>query len=139
MINLHVTGFTADADELKTVTYLGDDGTEKTAEIGPDVKVQTKRTITVSSLGSTDITPSGTYDAMAKVALTVAITLYAFGDAEGAVYLAELPADDAASVDVFVPGATGLTKTTGAYTKESDKVTVSAVDYARYATGDIEM
>lgn len=139
MINLHVTGFTADADELKTVTYLGDDGTEKTVEINEEVKVQTKRTVTVSALGATDITPSGTYDAMAKVALTVALTLYAFGDAEGALYTAELPDNDAESIDVFVPSATGLTKTTGAYTKESNKITVSAEDYARYATGDIEL
>jgi len=139
MVNLHVTGFSADEDELTSISYLGDDGSEKTVSTGADVKVQTKRTITISALGASEITPSGTYDAMAKVALTVAITLYAFGTAEGAVYVAEIPEADAESVTVFVPSATGLTKTTGAYTLESNKITVSNVDYLRYEDGDIEM
>lgn len=65
--------------------------------------------------------------------------LFAFGTAEGVVFLSSIPADDAESVDVFVPATTGLTKATGSYTKESNKVTVSTTEYARYTTGDVTL
>lgn len=65
--------------------------------------------------------------------------LFAFGTAEGVVFLSAIPADDAESVDVFVPATTGLTKATGSYTKESNKVTVSTTEYARYTTGDVTL
>ena len=75
---------------------------------------------------------------MSKVTVTTAVPnkLYAFGTAEGVVFLKAIPSEDTAEVAVYVPSATGLTAGTGSYTKETNTVTVSTDDYARYADGD---
>lgn len=65
--------------------------------------------------------------------------LYAFGTAEGVVYTLSVPDADTAEIDVYVPAVTGLSKTTGSYTKEGNKVTVNTTDYARYDTGDLTL
>lgn len=65
--------------------------------------------------------------------------LYAYGTAEGVVFLKAIPTADAAEVAVYVPSAAGLTAGTGSYTKETDTVTVSTDSYARYADGDFQI
>lgn len=92
-----------------------------------------------------EVTPTEGKEGMKKCTVTLTdipvagATLYAFGTAEGVVYLTSVPSADTASVDVYVPAITGLSKTTGSYTAEGSKVTVSATDYARYATGDVAL
>lgn len=90
-----------------------------------------------------EVTPAEGKEGMEKVTVTITdipvagVTLYAFGTAEGVVYLTSVPSEDTANVDVYAPAVAGLSKTTGSYTAEGSKVTVSTTDYARYATGDL--
>lgn len=102
-------------------------------------EVQTK-SVTITTNTSTEVKPDAG-KLLSKVTVVTAVPnkLFAFGTAEGVVYTLSVPAEDMASIDVYVPAVTGLTKTTGAYVKESNKVTVSATDYARYDTGDVQL
>ncbi len=90
-----------------------------------------------------EVTPASGKEGMKKCTITLTNIpsgkLFAFGTAEGVVFLSSIPADDAESIDVFVPATTGVTKATGSYTKESDKVTVNTTEYARYTTGDVTL
>lgn len=92
-----------------------------------------------------EVTPTEGKEGMKKCTVTLenipqaGATLYAFGTAEGVVYTLSVPDADTAEIDVYVPAVTGLSKTTGSYTKEGSKVTVSATDYARYDTGDLTL
>lgn len=102
-------------------------------------EVQTK-SVTITTNTSTEVTPdSGKLLSKVTVVTAVPNKLFAFGTAEGVVYTLSVPEEDMASIDVYVPATTGLTKTTGSYTKEGSKVTVSATDYARYDTGDVQL
>lgn len=78
---------------------------------------------------------------LSKVTVTTAVPnkLYAYGTAEGVVFLKAIPSADTAEVAVYVPSATGLTAGTGSYTKETDTVTVSTDSYARYTDGDFQI
>ena len=102
-------------------------------------EVQTK-SVTITTNTSTEVKPDAG-KLLSKVTVVTAVPnkLFAFGTAEGVVYTLSVPTEDQASIDVYVPAVTGLTKTTGAYVKESNKVTVSATDYARYDTGDVQL
>lgn len=102
-------------------------------------EVQTK-SVTITTNTSTEVKPDAG-KLLSKVTVVTAVPnkLFAFGTAEGVVYTLSVPAEDMASIDVYVPATTGLTKTTGSYTKEGSKVTVSATDYARYDTGDVQL
>lgn len=102
-------------------------------------EVQTK-SVTITTNTSTEVKPDAG-KLLSKVTVVTAVPnkLFAFGTAEGVVYTLSVPEEDQASIDVYVPAVTGLTKTTGAYVKESNKVTVSATDYARYDTGDVQL
>lgn len=99
----------------------------------------TLESITITENGTTNAEEGTAYN---KVIVNVPATtvhsvdLKAFGDATAVVYLTAIPAEDAASVDVYVPAATGLTKTTGSYAAATG-VTIIDTPYARYATGDI--
>lgn len=138
MVNLHVVDFTSNGDDLKSITYVTSKDTTITKSVGTDVDVQANKTATVSANGTQVITPASNYDAMAKVTLTVAIKLYAYKATGGAVvYLNAIPSADAESVSVYIPTDTALTTGTGSYTAETTTVTVSDVDYVRYADGDI--
>ena len=98
------------------------------------------KTQSITANGEMTLTPDEG-KAYSSVVLNVAVPatkLFAFGTAEGVVYTLSVPDADTASIDVYVPATTGLTKTTGAYVKEANKVTVSATDYARYDTGDVQ-
>lgn len=91
-----------------------------------------------------EVTPTEGKEGMKKCTVTLEnipqpAKLYAFGTAEGVVYTLSVPEADTAEIDVYVPAVTGLSKTTGSYTKEGSKVTVSATDYARYDTGDLTL
>lgn len=90
-----------------------------------------------------EVTPASGKEGMKKCTITLTNIpsgkLFAFGTAEGVVFLSSIPTDDAESIDVFVPATTGVTKATGSYTKESDKVTVNTTEYARYTTGDVTL
>ena len=101
-----------------------------------DSETQTK-TVTIVTNASTEVKPD-TGKLLTKVTVTTAVPnkLYAYGTAEGVVFLKAIPSADAAEVAVYVPSATGLTAGTGSYTKETDTVTVSTDSFARYATGD---
>lgn len=138
---LKATGYDC-PDDLKTKTF-------KEATAG-DVPADLEDNHAVSVNASTytqpiEVTPAEGKEGMKKCTITLTnipvagATLYAFGTAEGVVYLTEVPSADTASVDVYVPAVTGLAKTTGSYTAEGSKVTVSATDYARYATGDVAL
>lgn len=86
------------------------------------------------------VSKNGTYTASSGYAyspVTVAVKLFAFGDANGVVYLTEIPSEDG-EVDVYVPSVAGLTSAEGTYAEETG-VTVEETDYARYEDGDIEL
>lgn len=102
-------------------------------------EVQTK-SVTITTNTSTEVKPDAG-KLLSKVTVVTAVPnkLFAFGTAEGVVYTLSVPTEDMASIDVYVPAITGLTKTTGAYVKEANKVTVSSTDYARYDTGDVQL
>lgn len=102
-------------------------------------EVQTK-SVTITTNTSTEVKPDAG-KLLSKVTVVTAVPnkLFAFGTAEGVVYTLSVPTEDMASIDVYVPAVTGLTKTTGSYTKEGSKVTVSTTDYARYDTGDVQL
>lgn len=102
-------------------------------------EVQTKE-VTINTNTSTEVKPDAG-KLLSKVTVITAVPnkLFAFGTAEGVVYTLSVPEEDMASIDVYVPAVTGLTKTTGSYTKEGSKITVSATDYARYDTGDVQL
>ena len=95
------------------------------------------KTVTIVTNTSTEVKPD-TGKLLTKVTVTTAVPnkLYAYGTAEGVVFLKAIPSADAAEVAVYVPSVAGLTAGTGSYTKETDTVTVSTDTYARYATGD---
>lgn len=102
-------------------------------------EVQTKE-VTITTNTSTEVKPdSGKLLSKVTVVTAVPNKLFAFGTAEGVVYTLSVPTEDMASIDVYVPAVTGLTKTTGSYTKEGSKITVSSTDYARYDTGDVQL
>lgn len=104
-----------------------------------DSETQTKE-VTITTNTSTEVKPDAG-KLLSKVTVVTAVPnkLFAFGTAEGVVYTLSVPTEDMASIDVYVPATTGLTKTTGSYTKEGSKVTVSTTDYARYDTGDVQL
>jgi len=91
----------------------------------------------ITTNGEVEVKPD-TGKLLSKVTVTTAVPnkLYAYGTAEGVVYLKAIPAADAAEVTAYVPSATGLASATGSYTKETDTVTISTDSFARYATGD---
>ena len=104
-----------------------------------DSETQTKE-VTITTNTSTEVTPdSGKLLKKVTVITAVPNKLFAFGTAEGVVYTLSVPTEDMASIDVYVPAVTSLTKTTGSYTKEGSKITVSSTDYARYDTGDVQL
>lgn len=136
---LKATGYDC-PDALKTKTF-------KEATAG-DVPSDLEDNHAVSVNASTytqpvEVTPASGKEGMKKCTITLTNIpsgkLFAFGTAEGVVFLSSIPADDAENIDVFVPATTGITKATGSYTKESNKVTVSTTDYARYSTGDVTL
>lgn len=105
-----------------------------------DLEDNKTATINVSTYSApVEITPSEGKDGMKKATVTLSnipeLELYAFGDAEGVVYLTEIPAADG-TVTAYVPSATGLEATEGAYA-EATGVTISETAYARYTDGDI--
>ena len=127
---LKATGYDC-PEELQGLTF-------EEATVG-ESEVQTKE-VTITTNTSTEVKPDKG-KLLSKVTVVTAIPnkLFAFGTAEGVVYTLSVPTEDMASIDVYVPATTGLTKTTGAYAKEANKVTVSATDYARYDTGDVQL
>ena len=127
---LKATGYDC-PEELQGLTF-------EEATVG-ESEVQTKE-VTITTNTSTEVKPdSGKLLKKVTVITAVPNKLFAFGTAEGVVYTLSVPTEDQASIDVYVPAVTGLTKTTGAYVKESNKVTVSTTDYARYDTGDVQL
>lgn len=127
---LKATGYDCPS-ELQGLTFAS-------ATVG-ESEVQTKE-VTIVSNTETEITPD-TGKLLSKVTVTTAVPnapnkLFAYGTAEGVVFLKAIPSADATEVAVYVPSAAGLTAGTGSYTKETDTVTVSTDDYARYADGD---
>ena len=85
-----------------------------------------------------EVTPTEGKDGMEKVTVTVTDIikgLVAFGSAEGAVYLTEVPSADGA-VKAYVPSATGISKVDATYASATG-VTISDTAYVRYADGDI--
>lgn len=104
-----------------------------------DSEVQAKE-VTIITNTDTEVKPDKG-KLLSKVTVTTAVPnkLYAYGTAEGVVFLKAVPSADTAEVAVYVPSATGLTAGIGSYTKETDTVTVSATSYARYTTGDFQI
>ena len=115
--------------------------TFKQATAGAGIDLEANKAVTLNAGEYTQaiqIEPSDTYEAMEKVTLTltgIIKGLVAFGSAEGAVYLTEVPSADGA-VKAYVPSATGISKVDATYA-EATGVTISDVAYARYSAGDI--
>lgn len=133
------------SDLLKATGYdcpanlAGKTFAQATAGAGIDLEANHASTIDVSTYTQAiAITPSDTYEAMEKVTLTltgIIKGLFAFGTAEGAVYLTAIPSADGA-VKAYVPSATGISKVDATYA-EATGVTISDTAYARYSAGDI--
>ena len=130
-------GIVGDCDyDVKQVTF-------NTVTIaGADLENNKAQTINVSTYTEpVAVTPTEGKDGMKKATITLSnipipeSKLFAFGSAEGVVYLAEIPAEDGA-VTVYVPSATSLGTTEGAYAEEKG-VSIDKTTYARYASGDI--
>ena len=121
------------------VALQGKTFAQATSGAGIDLEANHASTVDVGSYTqAVEITPSDTYEAMEKVTLTltgIIKGLFAFGTAEGAVYLTTIPSADGA-VKAYVPSATGISKVDATYA-EATGVTISDVAYARYADGDI--
>ena len=130
---LKATGYDC-PDNLKDKTFK-----QATAGAGIDLEANHASTVDVSTYPQAiEITPSDTYEAMEKVTLTltgIIKGLFAFGTAEGAVYLTAIPSADGA-VKAYVPSATGISKVDATYA-EATGVTISDTAYARYSAGDI--
>ena len=130
---LKATGYDC-PDNLKDKTFK-----QATAGAGIDLEANHASTVDVSTYTQAiEITPSDTYEAMEKVTLTltgIIKGLFAFGTAEGAVYLTAIPSADGA-VKAYVPSATGISKVDATYA-EATGVTISDTAYARYSAGDI--
>lgn len=108
--------------------------------------LENNKAVTINASTYTEpvaVNPSSGKDAMKKVTVTLSnipvegATLYAFGDAEGVVYITEIPSEDG-EVDVYVPSVTGLASAEGTYA-EATGVTVEETTYTRYSDGDIEL
>lgn len=112
---------------------------QATAGAGIDLEANHAVTVNVSEYAQpVQIEPSDTYEAMEKVTLTltgIVKGLVAFGSAEKAVYLTEVPSADGA-VKAYVPSATSISKVDATYASATG-VTISNVAYARYSAGDI--
>lgn len=111
-----------------------------TVPVSADLENNHAQTIDVSAYtGPVEVTPTSPKTGMKKATITLsnipALKLYAFGDAEGVVYLAEIPAEDG-SCTAYVPSATGLEATEATYAEETG-VTISTDSFARYTDGDI--
>lgn len=111
-----------------------------TVPVSADLENNHAQTIDVSTYtGPVEVTPTSPKTGMKKATITLsnipALKLYAFGDAEGVVYLAEIPAEDGACT-AYVPSATGLEATEATYAEETG-VTISTDSFARYIDGDI--
>lgn len=121
------------------------DVTIKVGEVPSVTELEDNKTATINVSTYTEpveIEPSDDYDGMKKATVTLSnipepedLKLFAFGDAEGVVYLAEIPTADG-TVTAYVPSTTGLEATEGAYA-EATGVTISETAYARYTDGDI--
>ena len=111
-----------------------------TVPVVADLENNHAQTIDVSTYtGPVEVTPTSPKTGMKKATITLsnipALKLYAFGDAEGVVYLAEIPAEDG-SCTAYVPSATGLEATEATYAEETG-VTISTDSFARYTDGDL--
>ena len=130
---LKATGYDC-PDNLKDKTFK-----QATAGAGIDLEANHSSTVNVAEYTQAiEITPSDTYEAMEKVTLIltgIIKGLFAFGTAEGAVYLTAIPSADGA-VKAYVPSATGISKVDATYA-EATGVTISDTAYARYSAGDI--
>lgn len=111
-----------------------------TVPVVADLENNHAQTIDVSTYtGPVEVAPTSPKTGMKKATISLsnipALKLYAFGDAEGVVYLAEIPAEDG-SCTAYVPSATGLEATEATYAEETG-VTISTDTFARYTDGDL--
>ena len=135
---LKATGYDC-PEELQGKTF-------EEATTGGDAKISTNTAKTIDVSAYTEpvvVEPAEGYDATKKVTVTLDNIppgkLFAYGTAEGAVYLQFLPEGDIENLAVLVPSTTGIDSAIGTYTEEGDKVTIGSTDYARYTAGDIEL
>lgn len=112
---------------------------------GSTVTLEDNKTATINVSTYTapvEITPTEGKDGMKKATITLSNipssekTLYAFGTAEGVVYMLSIPAADTEDVTIYVPGTTGLAEATANYATETG-VSYNDTTYARYDTGDL--
>lgn len=65
--------------------------------------------------------------------------LYAFGTADAVIYALSIPSSPS-KIPVYVPAVTGLSKSTGQYSKNTDTIKLSASkNYPRYEAGDLTL
>ena len=138
-----VTDITKNEDD--EITAISINGTSQEIAGGDsDIEENKEATIDVSTYTEpVEIVPTEGKDGMEKVTVTLDNIppgkLFAYGTAEGAVYLQFLPEGDIENLAVLVPSTTGLAFEIGSYTEEGDKITLGSTDYARYTAGDIEL
>ena len=107
------------------------------ATSGSDVKVETNKTVTISTLGENVITPTSGKDAMAKVTATVSPVLYAFKSEADAIVYTKV-ATPTTSDKALVPASTGITEGVIASVGEGS-ITIGETAYSAYATGNITL
>lgn len=106
-----------------------------------DNEIETNKAVTINGSEYTSpvaVTPTGIYDAMKKVTVTVSVSLFAWKNDTAIIYTKK---EEPTTTDKAMVGAsTGITESAiSAVGEDFASITVSATEYARYETGDIEL
>lgn len=109
-----------------------------------DNEIETNKAVTIDASTyskAVEVTPTSPYDAMKKVTVTVTnikVSLYAWKNDSAVIYTKT--ATPTTSDKALVGASTGLSESAiSAVGEGSASITVSATEYARYTTGDIEI
>lgn len=106
-----------------------------------DNEIETNKAVTIDGseyTGPVAVIPTGDYDAMKKVTVTVSVTLFAWKNDTSVIYT---KTEEPTTKDKAMVGAsTGITESAiSAVDEDFASITVSATEYARYEAGDIEL
>lgn len=106
-----------------------------------DNEIETNKAVTINGAeyaSPVEVTPTGEYDAMKKVTVTVSVSLFAWKNDTSVIYT---KTEEPKTTDKAMVGAsTGITESAiSAIGEDFASITVSTTEYARYETGDIEL
>ena len=106
-----------------------------------DNEIETNKAVTIDGAEYTKpvaVTPTGDYDAMKKVTVTVTFSFFAWKNDTAIIYTKT--EEPKTSDKALVGASTGITESAiSAVGDNYASITVSATEYARYDTGDIEL